>query len=105
MKIRFEQVVSKETPLYSEVLSSLMKEHFDTIKDEHEQELDVKLLINGIETEPIRLNDIMNNIDKHIEIKAKQLLVEKYETTQRKVMKLNEQLDNIISELREYEKD
>ena len=104
MKITFEEVLSRNEWLHSELLNSLTGELIDkTTKD---QFYDVKLLVNGIELEPELFNKIMNNIEKFIENQAKSYLKEKLDEAQDKIAKLSQTIDEVSSNIRdEYKLD
>jgi hypothetical protein len=69
MKITFDDTIAKKDWLHRCLLASLTSEAIDSGKENREYE--VKLLVNGIELEPIHLEYLLSNVEKHIDDEAK----------------------------------
>lgn len=99
MKITFEDILSKKQWLHKELLNSLTGEVMT--KTEEDQFFDVKLLVNNIELEPQVLNKIINNIEKYIEEKAKDLINDELNEAKEKSEKLSELINGVCNEIKE----
>jgi hypothetical protein len=94
MKVTFEETLTRKEWLHKELMNSLTGEVIT--KASKDQFYDVKLLVNGIELEPVFFNKIMNNLESFIEGEAQELFKQKYEqkydAIERKLNFLNELL-------------
>lgn len=87
MKIKFEEIKSRQLWIHKELLHSL---DGDTIsKAKEEAAFDVKILVNGSELEPKFLNDLVHNMSTYIEGRAKSMLNDK-------MMKANEKAQQLL---------
>lgn len=78
MKLKIKDLLrgnENEEYLSSEIMSSLKKEAIDIgiTNGEH----DIKLVINGIEHDPLILKNIFENIEKYIDQKANEIIYDK----------------------------
>lgn len=94
MKITFDEILANKggLNLHHELLNSTPSEVIDSAMTD--RFYDVKLIINGIEVEPLLFNKLMNSIEKHIDNEAKNLISEKLQEAENKVMRL----DNLVRE-------
>lgn len=103
MKITFEEALSRKTWLQKELTQSLTDECFNVKEALDKQEWDVKLVVNGVEVEPVWFNSIMTKLDEHIEVEAKLLfeqhLEEIKETLENKTKKLLDDMQDIHDDL------
>lgn len=96
MKISYKEILSKKEWLHSVILSSnLPDEVYEKTKGD--DFFDVKLVINGIELEPKFLNDLMNNIEKYVDIEARSLIRDKLSEVDNKAEKLRHMIDKATS--------
>jgi hypothetical protein len=65
-------------------------------KAAEDQFYDVKLLVNGVELEPIFFNNIMDHVEKFIDSEARNLVKEKLEIADNKSMRLQELIKEAI---------
>lgn len=86
MKITFEEVLSRNLWLHNELMNSLTGEIIEKTKED--RFYDVKLLVNGVELEPVFYNKLVNNIEKYIEDEAKHLVCEKLAEAENKLNQL-----------------
>jgi hypothetical protein len=99
MKITFDDTINKRDWLHSCLLSSLTTEAINSGIETRSYE--VKLLVNGIELEPTHLNDLLTNVEKHIDNEAKTLFYKTYtEPAERLRLKMN-RLEDIIKEAKD----
>ena len=97
MKITFKEILSSSEWLHSELINSLTDELIT--KASNDQFYDVKLIVNGVELEPLLFNKIMNNIEKCIREEAKSLIREELEEVENKVNNLSYIFDNVKNKL------
>jgi len=62
-------------------------------KASEDQFYDVKLLVNGIELEPVFYNKLVSNIEKYIDSEARFLVRQKFEEAEDKASKLSELIE------------
>lgn len=99
MKITFEEVLSEKDWLTKELLNSLPS---DIVKDSIEKRYyDVKLNINGIDVEPHLFNYIMNNIEKVVEDRAKEMILDKFDVVESKLSNLSHLFDLVRGKIAE----
>lgn len=99
MRITFEEVLSKKEWIHSELLNSL---DGDTINEAtKEGAYEVKLLVNGKELEPKFFNDLVNNIEKYIDSRAKQIVEDRLYEAEMKARKLEEMIKQATDYIRE----
>lgn len=91
MRITFEEILSKKQWLHKEMLNSLTGDVIT--KASEDQFYDVKLLVNGVELEPVLYNSLMSNIEKYIEEEAKSLVRQQLEAAEEKSKKLCELIE------------
>jgi len=82
MKITFGEALSRKTWLQKELMQSLTDECLNCKEAIEKQEWDVKLVVNGVDVEPVWFNSIMTKLDEHIEIEAKILFEQHLESIQ-----------------------
>lgn len=102
MKITFEEALSRKTWLQKELMQSLSDDCFKTLEPNQDW-WDVKLVVNGVEVEPVWFNSIMTKLEEHIDTEAK-LLFEQYlediqETLENKTKKLLDDMRDIHEDL------
>ncbi len=95
MKITFEEILADNEWIHVELLNSLPGEV--VTKAQLDRFYDVKLLVNGIELEPVIYNKLISGIDDYIDSQAKALMKEKLDELDSRVR----DLDTIISEAKE----
>lgn len=94
MKITFDEVLSKSTPLENELMLSLTDKVFATHDPKTSpREWDVKLFINGVEVEPVIYNSLFSHTEEWIEERAKDYLREKLDEADRSIRELTEYLE------------
>lgn len=103
MKITFEEALSRKTWLQKELMESLNDECFSCKEALEKQEWDVKLVVNGVDVEPVWFNSIMTKLKEHIDAEAK-LLFEQHlesiqETLEDKTKKLLDNIQDIHNDL------
>lgn len=81
MKITFEEALSRKTWLQRELMQSLSDECFNTLEPKQDW-WDVKLVVNGVEVEPVWFNSIMTKLEEHIDAEAKLLFEQHLEDIQ-----------------------
>lgn len=91
MKITFEEILSKDEWLHSEMLNSIPLELTSQVSEDGFY--DVKLLVNGQEIEPILFNKIMNNLEEYIKLEGRSLLKYKLQEADDKINRLHNILD------------
>lgn len=101
MKITFDEVLSKSTPIENELMQSLNTQVFATIDlQNNTREWDVKLVINGVEVEPVMYNLLFSHTEEWIEERAKEYLKDKLGEADAEVSRLleyiNQAKENII---------
>ena len=99
MKITFQEVVGRKEWIHRELLHSLTGDIINKAIDD--QYYDVKLLVNGIELEPVLFNNIMDHVEKFIDSEAKNLVNEKLEIADNKSRRLQELINDAIYKIRE----
>ena len=102
MKITFEEFISQNTWLEKELAISLTDEIL--LKASKDMFYDVKLIVNGVEIEPNMFNDIVSNIEKYVDLEAKNLVNIKLKEAEKKVKQLDELISDVCSKIR-YEFD
>ena len=84
-------------------MRSLNNECFNVKEALDKRELDVKLVVNGIEIEPLWFNSIMTKLEEHIDAEAKLLFEEHLEhiqeTLETKTKKLLDDMQDIHDDL------
>lgn len=76
MKITFDQLTNTNRDwLCANIMDSVPREVIDKVMSE--RFFEIKLVINGVEVDPRRLNDIHANVERYIEERAKELIKEK----------------------------
>ena len=106
MEITTKDLIEKNTWLNSEVLQSLPIDY--SINSEYKDRLDVKLIINGTEVEASLYNDLLDNIEKHIDKQARSIILDDLEEAHDEVYKLKravEEAKNNIIRRFELDKD
>jgi len=103
MKIQFKDIVRNPEWLQREILNSITTE---LINEGHKTgEVDVKLLINGVELEPMLLTTIFNKLEEYIDAEAKVLsdatINEKMEEAEQKLRKLTDMFDEVASKIKD----
>lgn len=102
MKITFDEVLSKKDWIHKELMNSLTGEII--MKAREDQFYEVKLLVNGIELEPVLFNKLIGNIDIYIADEAKSLAMEDIRLISQKIYSLERILDkakqSIINEFK-----
>lgn len=102
MKITFKEALSGKTWLQKELMQSLSDECFDTLEPNQDW-WDVKLVVNGVDVEPVWFNSIMTKLEEYIDTEAK-LLFEQYleniqEDLKNKTRKLLDDMQNVHEDL------
>lgn len=82
MKITFQEICAKQQWIHRELLSSLTHELITEARED--QFYEVKLLINGVEIEPVIFNEVMANLEKYIDKEANLLILEKLKQAKKK---------------------
>ena len=99
MKITFEETSSRKQWIHKELLHSL---DFDTINNtKNDAAYDVKLLVNGKELEPKFFNYLVENINKYIDDRAKELINDKLWDAKMKADKVYDVINKINDDIRE----
>lgn len=100
MKITFDEINHEKKWIHSELLNSLTHEVIEAAQDD--QYYDVKLLVNGIELEPVFFNSLMSGISKYIEAEVENMVSDKLTVLKNKMARLDEILSaatgNIVEE-------
>jgi len=99
MKITFEEVLSEKEWIHKELMNSLTGEI--VTKAMKDRFYDVKIVVNGIELEPVVFNHIMNNLEKCIDEQARGLVLEKLQEAEDKVRKLSDIFDEATSKIKD----
>lgn len=99
MKITFEEILRGKEWLHAEMLRSLTGDLID--KAINDGFYDIKLLVNGVELEPIMFNDIVNNIDEYVDNEAQKLINDKLEEADNQAQKLTEMIREATYKIRE----
>lgn len=97
MRITFDQIIERKEWLHREILSSMTPELIE--KAAKDRFYDIKILINGVEVEPVIFNNIMNDVEKYIDAQARSLITEKYQEAEEKARKLHEMVDAITKSI------
>ena len=100
MKITFKECLSKSEWLYKELLQSLTTEVFHTIKP-NEDFYDVKLVVNGVEIEPVWFNSIMTKFDEHIKAEARIMFNDYLDEIDLKPRDLESMINEITEKMRD----
>jgi hypothetical protein len=106
MKVKFTDLQKLKDWDYLEVMDSPEFLHFTDIVEKDECE--IKLLIDGVEYEPVRLKaiydtlfELVESIEKHIEEDAIELIARKLKEVTDKKDKLNEMIDDFTESLKD----
>ena len=99
MRVTFEEVISEKQWLHKELLCSLTAEVLNKVAED--RFYDVKLLVNGVELEPVLFNDLINGIEKYVDAEARELADDRLEKIKAKSEKLNELIEEAICNIRE----
>jgi len=97
MRITFDQIIERKEWLHREILSSMTPELIE--KAANDRFYDVTLFLNGIEVDTNLFNDILNNIEKYIDTRARILITEKYQEAEDKARKLHEMVDAVTKSI------
>lgn len=97
MLINFKDALSQKTWLKKELMQSLNDECFINLP-EGQDWWDVKLVVNGIDVEPVWFNSIMTKLEEHIEAEAKKMFKEHLEEIQDK---LNEKTKKLLDDIQD----
>ncbi len=99
MRITFDELTKRDEFLHIEIMNSLTG---DLIKSAMEERAyDIKLLINGIEVEPLFLNRILNNLDEYIKQEAAQMIDDKFEHIRHAINDMDNIIDEVVSDIKE----
>jgi len=99
MKISFEEILGNKAWLHEEILSSVTSDIIE--KASQDRFYDVKIVINGIEVEPVIFNKLVNNIEKYIEGEAEVIAESKLQDALSKAKKLEEIVSEACSKIRD----
>lgn len=99
MKVTFEETLSRKEWLHKELMNSLTGEVIEKAKED--RFYDVKLLVNGVEIEPVFYNDIMNGVEKYIDAEAELRIINKLQDIEDQTQKLKEFVDEAIEKIKE----
>lgn len=83
--------------LMHEILRSLPRK---VLEDAKVRQLDVKLLINGVECEPKLLNEWFGGIEKKIELEGELLVKKKLEDLESDMRFISNDFDDLLKEVR-----
>ena len=99
MIITYEEILHDKTWLNREILQSLTQEVIDKAKEQNQY--DIKLLVNGIELEPMFLTGLINNIEKYVDRQAEDIVEERLSAALNKAKDLTELIDVFSDKIRE----
>ena len=88
MRITFEETLSRKEWIYSELMNSLTGDIITNAREKGFYE--VKLLVDGVELEPMLLNKLLTNIEKYIDNEAKAIVNQKFIEAENKINQLTE---------------
>lgn len=97
MRITFDETLLRTEWIHTEILNSIPHDILE--KAAADRFYDIKILINGVEVEPVIFNNIMNDVEKYIDAQARSLITEKYQEAEDKARKLHEMVDAVTKSI------
>lgn len=98
MIIDGQEILKRSEWLHTELLSSMPHDAYSTELGK-ENKFDVRLSVNGIETEPEFLNKVMNSLEGYIKKEAKSIFDEMLFEAKNKAERLARMIDEINEEI------
>lgn len=97
MIIKFEEIIGNDNDwLSSEILNSIPHEVIERCKDK--REINVQLVLEGVQCEPKLLGDLLTKMEEHINRQAEYKMKERYEELVEEMQKIFQPLENATGE-------